>query len=409
MTKIMKGGVAFNALSNTVALTQAEYNALSYAQKNNGNFYFITDANPSYFSASNIDYTSASSRITATNVQNAIDEIDSTREFSYKFGTSETGSQKLKISINAYSSWMLSFVVTLYSSYRATKIMISGYNYGVNHWYSPQAIILGDSTGATVNVYFGYDSDWHLWVGFDVGNYLGVNVTDITNGHTQVNLAGLFTFTKSASLSGTTQSTVSARNPYADNNTTYTFTGGTNKFTVTPSGGTAQDVTVTPSITNNITGSGSTNYIPKFTGTNTIANGFGTTTSVTSGSGSLVTSGGVYSAFTSRFKRTSSSRNFTSKTTMSSTGLSLSCPSGHLYLVQAWFRYNNGSPRVVAACHSNTTYAAYDCVAASTDAQNAGHASLSFILTPGETIYYWAMYYNASANFISETVFDITL
>jgi len=94
---------------------------------------------------------------------------------------------------------------------------------------------------------------------------------------------------------------------------------------------------------------------------------------------------------------------------MSSTGLSLSCPSGHLYLVQAWFRYNNGSPRVVAACHSNTTYAAYDCVAASTDAQNAGHASLSFILTPGETIYYWAMYYNASANFISETVFDITL
>lgn len=39
-------------------------------------------------------------------------------------------------------------------------------------------------------------------------------------------------------------------------NTTYTFAGGTNKFTVTPSGGSAQDVTVTPSISNNVTASG---------------------------------------------------------------------------------------------------------------------------------------------------------
>ena len=155
MTKIMKGGIAYNALSNTVALTQTEYNALSHDQKNNGNFYFITDADPSYFSASNIDYDNTSSGITATNVQDAVDEIDSTRAFSYRFGSSENNTQKLKISINSYTSWMLSFVVTLYSSYRATKIMISGYNYGTNHWYSPQAIILGDSTGATVNVYFG--------------------------------------------------------------------------------------------------------------------------------------------------------------------------------------------------------------------------------------------------------------
>lgn len=39
-------------------------------------------------------------------------------------------------------------------------------------------------------------------------------------------------------------------------NTTYSFTGGTNKFTVTPSGGTAQEVTVTPSIANNVTYTG---------------------------------------------------------------------------------------------------------------------------------------------------------
>jgi hypothetical protein len=44
---------------------------------------------------------------------------------------------------------------------------------------------------------------------------------------------------------------------YAPTNTTYSFTGGTNKITVTPSGGTAQDVTVTPSIANNVTYNGS--------------------------------------------------------------------------------------------------------------------------------------------------------
>lgn len=58
-----------------------------------------------------------------------------------------------------------------------------------------------------------------------------------------------------------------------DNNTTYTFANGTNGFTVTPSGGNAQFVTVTPSITNNITGSGTSGYIAKFNGGNSITNG----------------------------------------------------------------------------------------------------------------------------------------
>lgn len=54
---------------------------------------------------------------------------------------------------------------------------------------------------------------------------------------------------------------------------TYTFASGTNGFTVTPSGGSAQAVTVTPSITNNVTGSGTSGYIAKFNGGNTITNG----------------------------------------------------------------------------------------------------------------------------------------
>lgn len=61
--------------------------------------------------------------------------------------------------------------------------------------------------------------------------------------------------------------------PWTD--TTYTFTGGTNKFSVSVNGGTASDVTITPSISNNITGSGTrtSGYIAKFSGTNTITNG----------------------------------------------------------------------------------------------------------------------------------------
>ena len=75
MTKIMKGGIAYNSTANMVALTQAEYNALTTAQKNNGNFYFITDSDPSYFSAENIDYDNTSSGLSATNIQGAVDEV----------------------------------------------------------------------------------------------------------------------------------------------------------------------------------------------------------------------------------------------------------------------------------------------------------------------------------------------
>ena len=58
-----------------------------------------------------------------------------------------------------------------------------------------------------------------------------------------------------------------------DLNTTYTFENGTNCFYVTPLGGDKQTVTVTPSIANNITGSGTSGYIAKWDGTNTITSG----------------------------------------------------------------------------------------------------------------------------------------
>lgn len=55
--------------------------------------------------------------------------------------------------------------------------------------------------------------------------------------------------------------------------TTYTFEGTTNGFTVTPSNGEAQTITIAPSITNNITGSGTSGSLAKFSGANTITDG----------------------------------------------------------------------------------------------------------------------------------------
>ena len=56
-------------------------------------------------------------------------------------------------------------------------------------------------------------------------------------------------------------------------NTTYTFASGTNSFTVTPSGGQSQTVTVTPSITNNITGTGTAGALAKFNDAHTLVDG----------------------------------------------------------------------------------------------------------------------------------------
>ena len=61
--------------------------------------------------------------------------------------------------------------------------------------------------------------------------------------------------------------------PSEDTNTEYTFAGGTNSFTVTPTGGSAQTVTITPSITDNVTGSGTSGSLAKFNGANTVTDG----------------------------------------------------------------------------------------------------------------------------------------
>lgn len=132
----------------------------------------------------------------------------------YRYTTNGT-TTKLKIRINCTKTWMLCFTVTLYQGYRASKIMISGYNYGANHWHQPEAVLLGDSDGNTsIPVYFGYNSDYNLWVGFVGGQYTGIHISDVSIGYVSLSakdIQGLFVITNESSLN-TLQSTVTATN-----------------------------------------------------------------------------------------------------------------------------------------------------------------------------------------------------
>lgn len=61
-------------LDYKVEITQAEYNALSDEEKNNGKIYFITDINEGG-TASEVFYNNTESGLSSANIQNAIDEV----------------------------------------------------------------------------------------------------------------------------------------------------------------------------------------------------------------------------------------------------------------------------------------------------------------------------------------------
>lgn len=116
-----------------------------------------------------------------------------------------------KIKINSATSWMLAFNIKVYKSYHYFNIRCSGYNYGTSYWHAPAASLV-DSDKTSINVYFGYDSAWNLWVAIPYGNYTGIEISDVVNGYTQTGLEAkdLFTITYQSSLSGTLQSTQTA-------------------------------------------------------------------------------------------------------------------------------------------------------------------------------------------------------
>lgn len=133
------------------------------------------------------------------------------------FGTNVSRSSGYhKISITNYSNWMLYFKVRIYQGYNYYELDISGYNYGTNHWYSPKARLISSNVNS-INVVFGYDSDNHLWIAIPAANYTGIFITDITNGYTQIGRYNIFSISYVASLTGTSQTTVTAYRQIASN------------------------------------------------------------------------------------------------------------------------------------------------------------------------------------------------
>ena len=136
-----------------------------------------------------------------------------------------------KIKINSPIEWMLSFDVKIYQYYRSYTIRFSGYNYNTRYWYSPIASLLdGDNT---IDVKFGYDAVFELWVAIPAFPYAGINITNVTNGYMQVDtyaLDQLFTITREAELSGTTQETITLYPPSKSDHT-HTFASLTSKPT----------------------------------------------------------------------------------------------------------------------------------------------------------------------------------
>ena len=146
---------------------------------------------------------------------------------SFHYSTLGSNSGHYKIKINSSATWMLSFVINLYQSYIPTMLLISGYNYGSSHWYSPLARIV-DSATNSIEVKFGYDPDGLLWVAVPAAGYTGLTISNINNGYKQIDdMANSFTITNVTSLSGTTQNTATAYRPLKINETVSSATKAT--------------------------------------------------------------------------------------------------------------------------------------------------------------------------------------
>ena len=74
MPILVKNGKVYG--DHSVTLTQAQYDALSTAEKNNGTVYYITDGTANYPTAATTRYDHTDSGLMATSVQAAIDELN---------------------------------------------------------------------------------------------------------------------------------------------------------------------------------------------------------------------------------------------------------------------------------------------------------------------------------------------
>ena len=101
-----------------------------------------------------------------------------------------------------------------------------------------------------------------------------------------------------------------------------------------------------------------------------------------------VTSDGIYTALAHKAKKLPAQTtryNFTAANTYENTGVNVTCPAGHTYIVRAILSYSNSEPKGIAASWQSATMRMYDLLALSENTN-----TVTFILAANETAYIWA-------------------
>lgn len=129
------------------------------------------------------------------------------------YRTTDGGANYILIKINNSTHYMTMFTVRVYQGYTAYDITFSGYQYGTNYWYSPQAT-LSNSTTTGITVYFGYNSENEMWVALPGASYTGAKVINVINGYQPLDMVNAFSITRVSSLPGTIQSTQTIYRPW---------------------------------------------------------------------------------------------------------------------------------------------------------------------------------------------------
>lgn len=220
---------ATSHVNSVTAVTKADITALGIPAQDNNTTYTFDNGSSGNFtvtpSGGSAQVVSIGKPATAGTADNSLKlsgfTYDAFSQFAhYRTTAANSNSAWYKVKILSKETWMLQFTIRVYQSYHATDIMVSGYNYRSNHWYSPAAkVIATTSVQKSIEVRFGYDTDDHLWVAVPAGQYTGLSVMNVNNGYSYVapTWNTKFTITYETSLTGTAQQVVQAYRPWYTN------------------------------------------------------------------------------------------------------------------------------------------------------------------------------------------------
>lgn len=122
------------------------------------------------------------------------------------------------------------------------------------------------------------------------------------------------------------------------------------------------------------------------------------------------TAQGLISTKQNKITNTGETLTFTSSTTASYTGKSITCPTGYVYIVRARAFYNNSIPIEFWVSQSSTSKNNYEVIAyAGTNGSTYTCSTVTFTMFPGETYYYWARYAGANSNDIKQYIIKIPI